>query len=304
MGNKLWDKTLHNPAHTEFCYGFQESDGCYVVLSNVIAGGGYVSHVRNSFEDYWLAKFCITKPQAKANYTASSQTLCQNTCIEFINQSQNATSYQWLFPGGTPSSDASFNPPSVCYFNQGSYDVTLIATNTTETDTFTLSNFLTVYPQIQFTPILQIGDTLFSVPGYVNYEWFHENILIPGENNYFYTATAMGNYSVLVTDTNGCQALATKLQVIASTNKLALETIGFTANYFSGSLLINLNSSSSKTAAVEFTDVLGKIIYTENIILKNGNNIMLLPIENLSSGFYFIKIISKNQMITLKVFQD
>ena len=302
LGNKLWDKTLHNPAHTEFCYGFQESNGCYVFLSNAVSSGGYVSQGRNSIDDYWLAKLCIFKIHASANYTASSRTLCQNTCIDFINYSQNATSFQWFFPGGTPSSDTTANPPSVCYFNQGTYDVTLIASNASEKDTLTLSNFLTVYPELQFSPLTQNGDTLFSIPGYSNYEWFQDNMQIPGENNYFHLATQSGNYSVLVTDSNGCQALASMLQVIASINDLHDTMNGLAAKYFAGSLYLNLISSPAKSTIVELTDALGKIIYNKNISMKSGINIATLPIENIPSGIYFIKIRNTNQMITLKVF--
>ncbi len=302
LGKKIWDKTIHNPTHTEFCFGFQESDGCYIILSNVVASGGYVSQVRNSGDDYWLAKFCINKIQAIANYSVSSQTLCQNTCINFTNLSQNATSFQWQFPGGIPSSDTTINPPSICYFNQGTYDVTLIASNSNDTDTFTFSNFITVHPQLQFSPLSQIGDTLFSIQGYIHYEWFLNNNILTGENNYYLIAKESGNYSVLVIDSNGCQALANKHQVIASTDELKNKTIDFTAKYFFGSLYVNLISNLEISADVEFTDALGKLFFSKKIWLKNGMNVASLPTDNIPPGIYFLKLTSSNQMATLKFF--
>ncbi len=302
LGNKLWDKTLHNPTHTEFCYGFQENDGCYVFLSNIIADGGYVSEQRNSADDFWLAKFCISTMKAKANYTCSSLTLCQNSCVNFINGSQNATSFKWLFPGGNPSSDTTANPPSICYPNQGSYDVTLIASNTVDTDTFNLTNYLTVYPEIQFSPLRQNGDTIFSIPGFSNYDWFQENILVNSGNNYFYVATASGNYSVLVTDSNGCQALASLLQVIASADNLPKETKGLSVKYYPGFLYLDSGSQFPKTVFIKFTDVLGKIIYNKKIQLKSGLNVVPINQDIFPAGIYFITIQNLNNTITLKLF--
>ena len=302
LGNILWDKTLHNPTHAEYCFGFQESDGCYVFLSHALAAGGYVTQTRNSMDDFWISKFCLLQNHPVANCTSTSRTLCQNSCIDFTNQSMNATSYQWLFPGGTPPSAAVTNPPDICYFNQGTYDVTLIASNPTESDTLTLKNFVTVLPQVQFSPITQIGDTLFSVPGYAHYEWYYESSLIPGGNDYYLIADRSGNYSILVTDSNGCQAIATMLQVIASTKELKEKKEGIGAIYFSGAVYLNSGSSISKPAMIELNDALGKIIYSKKIFVKNGLNILPLPIDNISAGIYFIKITSSGQMLTLKIF--
>ena len=44
---------------------------------------------------------------------------CLNNCTGFKNLSQNATSYQWFFPGATPSSDTAANPANICYDSAG-----------------------------------------------------------------------------------------------------------------------------------------------------------------------------------------
>ena len=304
LGNKLWDKTIHNPTHTEFCYGFQENDGCYTILCNVGAAGGYVSQSRTSTDDYWLAKFCAANTYATADFIASSNSLCQNSCIDFANMSQNATSYRWIFPGGTPAADTSANPQGICYFNDGVYDVTLIASDSTLSDTLTFSNYLTVHPMVQFTPMTQRGDTLFSVPGFADYKWYFDTMLIAGAHNYYHVAVQTGSYSVLVTDSNGCQALASLLEVISDVNNKLVSKEDFDANYHSGSLYLNYETGPTKHIVIELTNALGKIIYTRKHILYNNLNIISLPVETFAAGNYFIKIKSLNSTLVIKFFHD
>ena len=98
FGNKLWDKTFNCDTHVEFATALQTPDGCYTILSHVNMDGGDVSQARNSEYDYWLAKFC-PNPLPTANFIASSNSTCQNSCVNFTNLSLNSTSYHWFFPG-------------------------------------------------------------------------------------------------------------------------------------------------------------------------------------------------------------
>ncbi|MES2701550.1 MAG: Ig-like domain-containing protein [Bacteroidota bacterium] len=43
---------------------------------------------------------------------------------------------------------------------------------------------------------------------FVSYQWYKDNVLIPGATNAVFTAIGTGNYKVAVTDTNGCQSFA------------------------------------------------------------------------------------------------
>ncbi len=302
LGNMLWDKTIHNPAHSEFGYAIPDGENCFVVLSNVISEGGYVTQSRNTADDCWIGKFCFSNIRAVADYTCTSNTLCQNTCIDFTNLSRNATAFQWLFPGGNPSSDTMPNPQNICYFNQGTYDVTLIARNASDTDTLTLSNFLVVFPEIQFTPLQQRNDTLFSVPGFVSYTWYHDTTLIEGENNYYYVASQNGNYTVMVVDSNGCQAAAAILQIYTSNGELHQTGNQFTAQYDAGLLHVKLNDSHPSYLYVELTDALGRLIFQEKPDISNGENFIHLPVEFLQNGIYFVRIRSESQLLTFKIY--
>ncbi|WP_246223037.1 PKD domain-containing protein [Draconibacterium halophilum] len=78
-------------------------------------------------EDYTVV---ISEPAPEppvAAFSASSTAIASGQSIQFSNLSENEpTSYQWSFPGGTPSESTEADPV-VTYSNSGTYDVTLIA---------------------------------------------------------------------------------------------------------------------------------------------------------------------------------
>jgi PKD repeat protein len=164
---------------------------------------------------------CINalSPPPVAIFSALNQ-LCPGTCTDFLNLSTNATSYQWYFPGGNPSSSTDENPTGICYNTPGNYDVTLIATGPGGIDTIQLNNYITVFPYPPPQGIIQSGDTLFANPGAVVYQWYLNGNLIPGATDYFYVSSVTGDYNVVATDVNGCEVEAVFIGNPWSTHEL------------------------------------------------------------------------------------
>jgi len=214
LGNKVWDKTIFTVGHDESGYAIETSDpGCYFIANNTIAGiGGYKTQDTCGANDYWIVKFCET---VQAGFT-SSPYLCPGVCIDFVNLSFQATSFQWSFPGASPDTSTIFNPTNICYFTPGSFAVQLIATNANGSDTLLLPNYITVFPAPLPQSISQNGDTLFAIAGSATYQWYFNGNMINGATDYLYVAPASGNYNVIVTDNNGCEVEAVINNVIAS----------------------------------------------------------------------------------------
>lgn len=84
-----------------------------------------------------------------ADFTNNINIVCEGTTINFTDGSWNSdpTSWQWDFPGGTPSSSPLQNP-AVQYNTAGVYDVTLTVTNSAGTDSKTLTGNVTVVPAL------------------------------------------------------------------------------------------------------------------------------------------------------------
>jgi PKD repeat protein len=83
-------------------------------------------------------------PAPVANFTAGSTSISVGQSVSFTDTSGNTpTSWSWSFEGGTPSSSTSQNP-TVQYNTEGTYNVSLTATNSGGSDTETKTDYITV----------------------------------------------------------------------------------------------------------------------------------------------------------------
>ncbi|MFZ5552880.1 MAG: M43 family zinc metalloprotease [Bacteroidota bacterium] len=97
-----------------------------------------------------------------ADFTSNSQTICVTNSVQFINRSlNNPVTYQWWFPGGTPSSSVSENP-LVSYNSIGTYDVSLKVTGVSGSDSIFFPSYITVTtpPAGQALPFTETFETL------------------------------------------------------------------------------------------------------------------------------------------------
>lgn len=91
-----------------------------------------------------IASFEFTPAALNAMFSVSSSSPCAGTSVSFTDQSAGApVSWAWAFEGGSPATSTSQNP-QVIYNVPGSYDVQLIVSDGTVTDTLTEADFIQV----------------------------------------------------------------------------------------------------------------------------------------------------------------
>ena len=79
-----------------------------------------------------------------ADFVTLTPQVCLEGMVYFIDRSlNNATSWQWSFPGGMPATSTLQNP-IITYDSLGTFSVTLIATNVNGSDTIFLENYIQV----------------------------------------------------------------------------------------------------------------------------------------------------------------
>ncbi len=79
-----------------------------------------------------------------ADFSASSTQIDEGQSVQFTdNSSNNPTSWEWTFEGGTPETSSEQNP-EITYSTAGIYDVSLTVTNNYGSDTKTKSDYITV----------------------------------------------------------------------------------------------------------------------------------------------------------------
>lgn len=95
----------------------------------------------------------ITCPPV-ADFTALITNICVGSTVTFYNRSlNNPINYKWTFSGGIPATSNVANP-AVSYNTPGTYDVTLIVSDSTSSDTLELFSYINVT-----TPVAGIPNT-------------------------------------------------------------------------------------------------------------------------------------------------
>lgn len=80
-----------------------------------------------------------------ADFRASATKVFTNQPVDFFDQSSyTPTSWQWYFPGANTTTSSQQNPTGIIYSTLGIYEVTLVATNSTGTDTVFKNCYLMV----------------------------------------------------------------------------------------------------------------------------------------------------------------
>ncbi len=282
--------------------GRQGSVGWTDHKGNLFVFGGLSDPGITIYNDLW--KFSIdtncgttcaaTSLAPVANFQSSDSSFCSGDCINYTDLSQNATSWQWSFPGGTPSSGTIQNPQGICYNTPGTFDATLIASNSGGSDTLTFINHIKVFATPPTPVITQHNDTLFcsTDPTYTSYQWYDSSTLIPGATDTLLIVTHGGNYNVAVNNEFGCQiSVGITIAHNVGINEFSADNyISLSPNPVSNELLVsgNWKSGTGKSKLTIF-NIIGKIIYKEEINRKSET----INCKPFPAGIYFVQVVNE-----------
>lgn len=179
--------------------------GSLFITDYCVAGWGC-----SNFNDPEVFALTLQYTAHSTNFSASSQSICPGAQVQFTDLSiNNPVSWQWLFPGGNPSTSTQQHP-QVTYPTPGTYDVTLISSNGITIDTLTMPSYILVNnPPVADAgtdTIICSGDTvMLGASGGISYLWspalYISSVSIPDPEVFPVNTTI---YTVTVTDQNGC----------------------------------------------------------------------------------------------------
>lgn len=193
------------------CINQPENTGsaCDFIDMSIVFNSSFTG-ASHGLPNFMSGYFCSTPASPNANFTAVQNILCDSVCIYFTDStSGDPTSWQWNFPGATTTSSFLQNP-TACYTQSGTYPVHLISCNTAGCDSVTINYTVIIqHPSVSLGNDTSIcaGDTIqiAANTGYLYYEWQHNFMPVDSGINIL-TANLEGNYSITVTDSNGCKA--------------------------------------------------------------------------------------------------
>ena len=132
------------------------------------------------------------------------------------------------------------------------------------------------------------------------YQWIDcsTGLDVPGETNQTFNYTTGGLYAVEIT-LNGCTTLSECIEVfVVGIDDTELEDIiTLIQNPANSSLAINFNRLIEQ-GIIQILDIKGALVNSKNI---NHSNSIELPMNNLGSGLYFIRVMIENQTTVLRI---
>lgn len=205
--------------------------------------------------------------------TASEQTICLNEEITLIGE--GADSYEW---NNEVEDGEEFAPLATATYTvigtdtngcSNSAEIT-IAVNPLPTVTATFSNG-------------QLTTTQFAT-----YQWNLNDSPLANQTTQTWNPTQNGNYSVTVTDANGCENTSANVNVIIlSIDKVEEGSITVFPNPFTSEVRIN---SNERIGDVSVFNALGEIVYSTKV----NSNTVLLNTSDFANGIYLIQMVGES----------
>jgi PKD repeat protein len=224
-----------------------------------------------------------------AAFAAGDTAVCANSAVSFTDQSANAASWSWTFPGGTPASSTQQNPV-VTYATPGVYNVTLSVTNALGNNLAQKSNYITVYAQPAVV-INAAGGVLTASGTAGTYQWQLNGNPVSGATGSSHTPVQSGNYTVTVTDAHGCSNTSPaytffRTGINALTGKILVEVY---PNPTTGILNISLAGVKGNNIVIRCYNATGSMVKEVKTKAENGALQYQADLSALPRGVYELR---------------
>ncbi|HRI27687.1 MAG TPA: T9SS type A sorting domain-containing protein [Chitinophagales bacterium] len=285
-----------------YCDGMDPGASYAVALPDgtvAVQGGG-------NFGCSQAYNFCVESSALIATIdTAYLQPCNLPGVVQFYGGNDGATTYNWQFEGGFPETSTEQNP-IIIYNQPGVYDVSLIVSNSLNTDTLMLTDYLTIYPALSLNGSITPAQTPNSTDGAI--ALLAEGAQSPYIYGWSNGATtpdianlAPGQYCVTLTAANGCTATAcyTVGTVVGLPHSATGgSTIALYPNPASDAawLLLQMPQPGSFTASIY--DLPGRLLQRFPLeATTSGSHTFELPLQNLPNGVYLLTVESKDRQV-------
>ncbi len=243
-----------------------------------------------------------------AGFSYENQEGCAPLAVQFFNESVNADSVQWTFPGGTPSVSSEQNPV-VVYAEPGIYNATIISYNSAGSAAQTQMNIVSVMagPEAAFDATQDEATVSFAniSQNAATYAWDFGDGETSTASEPVHTYTASGDYPVQLIATNECGSdTITKVVniLIVSAGEVTRDVFfNLYPNPNSGRFTLDLEATPAPDAELKIFDALGQIVYAETVGFQSGKLQKTMILESLSAGIYWFSIKTQEMNITRKV---
>ncbi len=240
------------------------------------------------------------------NFSTDVSTGCVPFGVQYTDETPGlATAWDWLFPGGNPSTSSEQNP-FVTYSEPGIYDATLAATNGFGGVSITYANLIEVgeAPVLGFdveTNGLSIS-LINTSQGTDTYQWnFGDGSPTSNLESPSHTYTAPGSYEITLTGSNAfCEGEAITLTIEvgpSSTTDIGKSNWAIFPNPVGDQLTISATHFSGDLE-ISLIDVQGRVLMKEILFFDKE---VSLELNDFEPGLYLLQLKGAEEVVVFRL---
>jgi hypothetical protein len=296
------------------CFGLNNGS----ITINILSGGlapftysndnGVTFQSVNTFFNLATGSYTMVIMDNNNCIASVSGSVSQPQELVFTISATDATCYGYCdgtailnISGGTPFGGTPFYIEDWGGLNQMALCEGLVNISVTDQNGCIATNSVTINePPPLIVNISQFGNILDAGAGFASYQWLDDNLNpINGATSQQFTPQTTGEYSVLVTDANGCSATSFSIMFIAD----GIAEINTLLNIYPNPTKdkLNIQYEGFGITSLIILDVSGNIVLQKNDILSAGENTLQLNLLYLPKGMYVLQLISDKKIINHSV---
>lgn len=288
--------TIANPSHT------YATEGTYTVTLTATNDCGSAT----------VTQELVVGQGLMANFSSTNSVGCVPLTVQFTDQSQNATTWQWNFPGGTPATSAQQNP-TVTYTTPGKHDVTLTVTHPTYgSKSKTLIQLVEVrpLPTVAFSiehlggQTYQFQNASTNADGYV-WEFFDGTPATSTEVNPTVTYATPGTHTARLSALNNCGASILEKTLTMSNTAEPSWAAGLRLfpNPTDGLLQVEISEVSKGETVFSLFDPAGHMLRSQSSAVRGeAPFLQVFDLSDLPAGVYALRVQIDSVAVTRRIF--
>jgi hypothetical protein len=224
-----------------------------------------------------------------ADFEAEATQTCEGYEVQFTDLSaNNPTAWSWTFPGGTPETSTDENPV-IIYENEGTYDVTLTATNSAGSNEMLKENYMEIAVTPE-QPSITVEDYALVSSAVDGNQWYLNGDIIAGATEQTYTPMNNGSYTLNVTQGSCTSEFSEEYAVmwVGIAEEYANKAVKIYPTPNQGRFTLEINTSTPDVLKMKVYDATNAIVYQEENIQVNGPFKNQVDLGQLSNGIYFM----------------